>query len=345
MPRLAALVLTVAIIFYAVASDAHHSRSNFLLDQTVSISGKVTEFSFRSPHAWITIDTRAADGSTVSYTVEGGSVGSLRRFGWSKDSLAVGEHVTILGNPDRKPENRLLYLSSVQKADGTQLVVTGEPIVAAKKEKRQITPSTDFSGVWTRVATEEYFNVGAFQPPVHWPLNEAGRAQVEAFDMKQDPMVNCIPPALPRVTYSPFRHRWTRTGNTLTTEKELSPFKRTIKLGTREFPDEIEPSRMGYSVGWIDEDGALVIKSRGFIADAWGNYRGLDSSTEKTVRERYVLADDGLSMVMELTVFDPAVLTEPYTEHWKFVKGPDYSGDLAGLDCDPESARRHLQFE
>lgn len=340
----AAFTLVLALSWVATA-DAHHSRSNFLLDQTVEISGKVTEFSFRSPHAWITIETRGADGGVVAYTIEGGSVGSLRRFGWDKDSLQVGDLVSVIGNPDRKPENRLLYLSSVQKADGTRLVVTGEPVVAAGDTAQAVMPSTDFSGIWMRVASEDYFNVGAFEPPTHWPLNDRGRAQVARFDMKDDPMVKCIPPALPRLSYSPFRHRWTRDGDVLITEKELSPFKRRIELGSKEFPTDIAPTRMGHSIGWIDDEGALVIETRGFVADPWGNYRGLDSSPQKSVRERYILADDGLSMQLELTVTDPDYLTAPYTEQWKFVKAPDFDGSLAGLDCDPESARRHLEFD
>lgn len=338
-------LVTCTGVLLAATADAHHSRSNFLLDQTVSVSGKVKEFSFRSPHAWITVATRDANGNTVDYVIEGGSVGSLRRFGWDKDSLTIGENVTVIGNPDRKAENRLLYLSSVAKQDGTILVVAGEPVVAAKKQQAAVTPSTDFGGIWTRVATEEYFNVGAFQPPAHWPLNDKGRAQVERFTMRDDPMVKCIPPALPRLAYSPFRHRWTRDGDILVTEKELSPFARRIELGVDEFPESIERSRSGHSIGWIDAGGDLHIETRGFVADPWGSYRGLDSSEQKVVREKYVLADDGLGMTLELTVEDPEYLDEPYTETWKFVKGPDFSGGLAQSDCDPESASRHLQFE
>lgn len=344
-PRRTAIHAVALAAATATPALAHHSRANFLLDQTYEVSGTVTEYTFRSPHAWITLDVRGADGDVVQYTIEGGSVGSLRRFGWDKESLAVGERVIVIGNPDRNPNNLLLYLNSVAKQDGSVLVVTGEPVVAARKEKAVVTPSTDFGGVWTRVASEHYFNVGAFSPPTHWPLTEKGRAQVERFTMRDDPLVTCIPPALPRISYAPFRHRWTRDGDTLVIEKELSPFKRTIELGVREHTPSREASRMGHTIGWIDDDGALNLETNGFVADAWGNYRGLDSSTNKVVRERYVLNDDGLSMMLALTVEDSEFLAEPFTEEWKFVKGPDFAGDLAGQDCDVESARRHLEFE
>lgn len=343
--RISIAISTLLLSGLWTVAGAHHSRANFLLDQTVTISGTVKEFAFRSPHAWITVAVPGPNGKTVDYVIEGGSVGSLRRFGWNKDSLAIGDRVTVVGNPDRKAENRLLYLSSVAKADGTVLVVSGEPAVAAKGKKLDIKPSTDFSGIWTRVATEDYFNVGAFSPPTHWPLNAKGREQVERFTMRDDPLVNCVPITLPRLAYGPFRHRWTRDADTLITEKELSPFNRKITLGDRTFPETLEPTRQGTSRGWLDDDGALVIETRGFTADAWGNYRGLDSSTEKVVTEHYVLEEDGLSMTLTLTVEDPVYLSAPYSETWKFVKGPDFKGDLAKSDCDPESARRHLEFE
>jgi hypothetical protein len=337
--------IVVLLFTISIDANAHHSRNNFLLDQTVSINGKVTAFTFRSPHAWITLEARSPSGELIEYTIEGGSVGSLRRFGWTKESLAVGDYVTVVGNPDRKPTNLLLYLNSVAKSDGEILMVTGEPVVAAKNTDQATSPSTDFSGIWTRVATEHYFNVGAFEPPVHWPLTEKGRAQVERFTMRDDPLVNCISPSLPRLAYAPFRHRWTRDGDRLTTEKELSPFGRSIDLGVVDFPSNIDPSRIGTSIGWVDEDGALNLETRGFVQDDWGNYRGLDSSTQKIVREKYVLAEDGLSMDLALTIEDPVYLSEPYTEYWKLVKGPDFDGDLAKQDCDLESAGRHLEFE
>ncbi len=339
---IAALALTIAL---SPVAQAHHSRSNFLLDQTVSINGKVTAFSFRSPHAWISLETKNPNGEMVEYTIEGGSVGSLRRHGWNKESLAVGDYVTVVGNPDKKPSNLLLYLNSVAKSDGQVLVVTGEPVVAANKGGQTVEPSTDFGGIWNRVATEHYFNVAAFEPPSHWPLNDAGHEQVNRFTMRDDPLIKCIPPSLPRLAYAPFRHRWTRSGNTLSIEKELSPFTRTIELGEMEFPSDVAASRIGSTIGWLDGEGALHLETRNFIDDAWGNYRGLDSSTEKVVREKYVLAADGLSMNLELTVEDPVYLTEPYTEQWKLVKGPNYDGDLAKQDCDLESAGRHLEFE
>lgn len=341
------LFIGAAMLFVAFLNpaSAHHSRNNFLLNQTVSVSGKVTEWSFRSPHAWISLEVKNSNGSMTTYTIEGGSVGSLRRFGWDKESLSIGDYVTVVGNPDRQAKNKLLYLNSVAKADGTVLVVTGEPVVAARKQGNVVEPSRDFGGVWTRVATEQYFNVGAFEPPRDWPLTEKGRAQVDNFTMRDDPMVKCIPPALPRFSYAPFRHRWTRQGDSLTIEKELSPFQRTVQLGVREFPEQLQPSRMGTSIGWIDDAGVLHLETRGFIDDAWGSYRGLDSSTEKVVRETYTLADDGLSMALELSVEDPVYLTEPHTEEWKLVKGPAFDGDLGKLDCDIESAGRHLEFE
>lgn len=57
------------------------------------------------------------------------------------------------------------------------------------------------------------------------------------------------------------------------------------------------------------------------------------------------MKNDGLGMELTLTVWDPAYLSEPHTEVWKFKKVPDGEVAFAGFDCDLQSARRHLLVE
>ncbi len=48
---------------------------------------------------------------------------------------------------------------------------------------------------------------------------------------------------------------------------------REIHLGVSEFPDAVEPTRMGYSIGHMDVD-ELVVHSRYFTYNHWGTSTG-----------------------------------------------------------------------
>ncbi|MGC3979682.1 MAG: DUF6152 family protein [Steroidobacteraceae bacterium] len=72
------------------------------------------------PHVWIWI---IADDNQQVWGIEAGAVNSMRRQGWSRDSLTVGEKVTITIHPRREGakevDERTGSLMSIKKADGT----------------------------------------------------------------------------------------------------------------------------------------------------------------------------------------------------------------------------------
>ena len=109
----------------------------------------------------------------------------------------------------------------------------------------------------------------------------------------------------------------------------------------KEHPKNIEPSRVGHSIGWFEGD-TLVVDTIGFVYDDWGNYRGLDSSEQKHIVERYTLTNDGYGLRMELTQMDPEFLAEPYTMEWDYKKQKEYEFEYQ--PCAIESAARHLNL-
>jgi hypothetical protein len=122
-------ILTTAAILLGLSSLiatpslvlAHHSvGSSFDVEQTVSFEGTVSKIEWFNPHIWFYVATLAEDGSTVEYQCEGGSPNSLRRRGWSKDSVKVGDHVTVVGLKART-DPYSCYTRSVKLMDGTQL--------------------------------------------------------------------------------------------------------------------------------------------------------------------------------------------------------------------------------
>ena len=66
-----------------------------------TIKGAVTKFDFMNPHVLIYVDVVGERGKVESWVAEESSNNHLSRVGWDKNSLKVGEQVTIVGHRAR----------------------------------------------------------------------------------------------------------------------------------------------------------------------------------------------------------------------------------------------------
>ena len=87
---------------------AHHSAAAFDIQQEVKTTGTVTGYRFANPHVYLTLQVKRADGSTVSVEVEAGAASVLNGLGVTRTSIAVGDVVTIVGNPARGNPDKLM---------------------------------------------------------------------------------------------------------------------------------------------------------------------------------------------------------------------------------------------
>ena len=117
MPPRFLLLLLVA----ALPIAAHHSfAAEFDDKQPVTLEGTVVKFEFMNPHSWIHMDVKTEDGKVERWKVETGSTNALFRRGWRKDSLRMGDHVTI--NAFRaKDGSHTANASQVKLPDGRQV--------------------------------------------------------------------------------------------------------------------------------------------------------------------------------------------------------------------------------
>jgi hypothetical protein len=121
MKKTIALLLVLA----AVPAVAHHSFAVFFDgEKTVAVTGKVTEFKFANPHGTIALDVKGKAGKSEVWKAETNAPVILRRLGWTKDSLHVGETITIEGWLARDGKH-YLRMRKVTREDGT---VVGKPI-------------------------------------------------------------------------------------------------------------------------------------------------------------------------------------------------------------------------
>lgn len=114
-----ALVLGLGLVANVTA---HHSiGGEFINGEEVSVSGTVREFRLINPHTYIVLEVADEAGAIEVWTLTYGPATKLMRgMGWTQDTLADGELLHATGRPAR--EGRGMYLSSLERADGTKLL-------------------------------------------------------------------------------------------------------------------------------------------------------------------------------------------------------------------------------
>ena len=339
-------VTACALAAWAGALPAHHSRAPFDMERTIELEGTVTEVAWMSPHVYIELLATNAAGAAQTWTLEGHSIPGFLRLGWQKDSVQAGDRARIVAHPSRTAGRGFAMLYSVTLRDGRTYYAYQIPegkSVPGVAPRTATTPSSDFTGTWRHMVPLYEAAIGSFRPPTEWPLTARGRAQVQAWNVNDDPELDCVPMGVPRLILATYSHAWRRSADRIVIEKERSPQVRVIHLTGAARPADFAPSELGFSTGRFEPDGSLVVETTGFTAARWGNARGLDSSDQKRVVERYKLTSDGFRMSVAYTIEDPVYLTEPVTVTGEYQKSADY--EFVDEPCDRETARRHLQFQ
>ena len=114
------IVLAIAIMGAGITARAHHSfAATYHEDKTVTIQGKLVQFLFRNPHSFVHVEGKDEKGETVRYAIEWGGGGALGRQGVTRETLKPGDHVVIVGNPGRNPDDHRLRMVRLKRtSDG-----------------------------------------------------------------------------------------------------------------------------------------------------------------------------------------------------------------------------------
>ncbi len=123
--RLSLIVLLLAASS-ARHADAHHSfAAEFSYEQTGTIAGKVVEVLYVNPHARYFVAIKDESGKEVLWDAQTRSPNALAAVGWNKDSIHVGDEITIEGNLGRD-NKRKIWIREVRKASGEVIRPVGE---------------------------------------------------------------------------------------------------------------------------------------------------------------------------------------------------------------------------
>jgi hypothetical protein len=90
---LAAVSLTLWLTRPALA---HHSfDAEYDSKKTITLTGTVTKLDWVNPHAFVFIDTKDESGVVKSFKIEMGPPYALVRGGWKRETVKVGDKVTV----------------------------------------------------------------------------------------------------------------------------------------------------------------------------------------------------------------------------------------------------------
>ncbi len=107
----------VLLVLAGISAEAHHAYPDFLLDQRVSVEGKLEELRYANPH--VVLKIRTAEG--VVYSAEWQAAWWLQFYAHvTLTTLRAGDRVIVTGAPSRDPaSHELVRLKEVRRpSDG-----------------------------------------------------------------------------------------------------------------------------------------------------------------------------------------------------------------------------------
>ena len=327
----AALAATLA---GAAPALAHHSAAAFDTRTEVKLTGTVTRYRFANPHVYLTLQVKKPDGTTVTTEVEAGAASVLNGLGFNKDSVKVGEVVTVTGNPDRKNADAFVLGKDLVKQDGTYvpLNISSRSVYAGRSDT-----ATSIAGTWFSPRTEFFAVMGAARK---WEITPQGKAAMSKADPRATVQKDCIPIGEPALMFYPVATTVRVEKDRVVMDVDWMESQRIIYLDGRAHPPANQTFLHGHSVGRWEGD-TLVVETTNFREHPMGLSTSLPSSTQKKLTERFRLGDDRKTLIYSGTVEDPVYLTKPgeWSGKWEYRPGMPHSNQK----CDVEVARKFLE--
>lgn len=343
------------VLGVAASAPAHHSFApHFDRSKPVVISGVVSEYEQRNPHAYLHVMAEDAGGQTHEYVCESHGVTQLTRNGITADLLTRGTVVTLTGSQARR-DPYMCFFRTVEFSDGRVFDVDAGllgdgPTVATTTdpENRDENERADIYGAWLRVISSG-FNPSGGEPMMD-SLTAAGRAAVEQYDpFVDDPTFSCDPVAIRRVWSAPGTPvTITRDRNRIVIRHEWMDAQRIVHLDRDVHPASAPGNSLGHSIGRFEGD-TLVIETAYYAEGVLRQYvempgqptRGMLHSRDLTTVERIRFDEESERLHVEIEHHDPTF----YASDFRLVTYQFAPSDLElqPFGCRPENPDQTLR--
>jgi hypothetical protein len=126
--KFAALAVVMGLVLGTASAMAHHSfAAEFDAGQAINLTGTVTKIEWMNPHTYFYIDVKDGGGQVNNWGLEMGSPNGLMRAGWTRNTLKVGDVVTVEGS-------RAKDKAFIGNARVVVLAATGKRLFAASSQ-------------------------------------------------------------------------------------------------------------------------------------------------------------------------------------------------------------------
>lgn len=343
--RLSITAILFVVIVAAAAPSAHRSAA-YDSERQVRLEGVVTRVEWVNPSAFLFIDVRDPSGVVANWAVEVGNPIELERSKWTRQSLRIGDIVTVDGVPARGPVRQALARSIVHKATGKRVLTlsTPRPTGSARSApaprrsdgRVRLGPAPGHKGYWAasganvlvdsragsiRMNDEgllaDLTDADRVAPMLPWA--KAVYLHRQRTLLKDDPLRRCMPPGGPRQFQMP-------NGVQFIEQPDIGRILVLMGGGNRNWrvistdgrppvqAAEVVLTYYGTSVGRWEKD-TLVVDSVGYNERFWFANGGLPHTEALHLTERFTRSDLN-TLKYEVTVDDPRTYSRQWTGGW-----------------------------
>ncbi len=318
--RLALLLLVAPTAF------AHHSAAMFDATKTITLEGSIERYEWANPHVYIHLAS-----SSGTWVVEAGSPSMMQRVGWTPDSFAVGDVVSIDVNPTRNAERLMARGIVVRPLDGAALPFRASLMQSPAPAPAPV-PAPGLGGNWLPGPF-----VGA---STERSLTPKGAEALARADPENNPGIDCV------ALQAPSQMVFTDLKN-IEIDGARVVLRSALNVGVERIVHLDQTTHTGapftndgHSIGRWD-NGTLVVDTRNFSDHPIGNGGGVPSGAQKHLVEYFELSADRTTLAYRFILEDPEYLAAPVEGSAVWEHRPDLT--YTAEECDLENARRYLE--